>query len=271
MAGAAHLSGPFAVEGGIVVANDFPALDIPLARGHHAGAGVLQHRNEEGEHVTLGVEVLHGAEGRAPLPFPAFGLGLIVAAVALPEGDVPAGKPPGPALVGPDEGRLGPRVGRPELRLGRPAVGRRRGHRQGGEVVFVGEDVPQGVGPVAGREQVQELFPEPFNVLRPPWIVPELLAEMEIQRRSPLGHLAHSQERVHGGPPVEAGPQGVVGSLELPGGLGRKGQAGEEEGGGEEELAHHFLCFVKMRIRMRTEQAARATKSARKSAGSPDR
>ena len=104
MAGAAHLPGALAVEGRVVVTDDFPALDIPFPRSHHAGAGVLQHRDEEGEDVALGVQVLHGAEGGGPLPFPAFGLGFIVAAVALPEGDMPPGKPPGPALVGPDEG-----------------------------------------------------------------------------------------------------------------------------------------------------------------------
>ena len=94
---------------------------------------------------------------------------------------------------------------------------------------------------------------------------------MEVQRRSPLGHLAHFQERVHGGPPVEAGPQGVGGHAELPGSLGGEGEAGKEEGGEEEELAHHFLFWTRMRIRTRTELSRRAKASARKSAGSPDR
>ena len=83
MAGAAHLAGALPAEGGVVVDDDFPALDVPFARGHHAGARVLQHGDEEGEDVTLGVHVLHGAESGGALPFPALRLGFIVAAVVI--------------------------------------------------------------------------------------------------------------------------------------------------------------------------------------------
>ena len=271
MPGAAHLAGALAVEGRIVVADDLPALDVPFARRHHAGARILQHRDEEGEDITLGIQVLHGAEGGGPLPFPALGLGFIIAAVALPEGDMPAGKPAGPVLVGPDEGRLGPRVAPPQFRLGRAAVRVQRGHLQEGDFPSFGIDVAQGVGPVGGGEQVQQLLPHPLDVRRPQGIVPEFLAEMEVQRRSPLGDPGQLQGRIHGGPPVEAGPQGVGGGLELPGGLGGKGEACQEQDGGEKELSHHFLCLARTMMRTMAELRRRARASAPKSTGSPDR
>ena len=47
-AAGAHGGAPALREGGIIVANDLAGLDVPLARGEHHGAGILQHGNKEG-------------------------------------------------------------------------------------------------------------------------------------------------------------------------------------------------------------------------------
>ena len=175
---------------------------------------------------------------------------------------MPAGKPPGPKLVGPDEGRFGPRVTPPQLRLGRAAVRIQRRHRQEGDVPSLGIDFSQGEGPVGGGEQVQQLLANPFDIRGLQGIIPEFLAEMEVQRRAPLGDPSQFQGCVHGGPPVETGPQGICGGLELPGSLGRKDETGQEQGGGEEELAHHFLCLERTMKRTMIELRRMARASA---------
>ena len=228
-AGAAHLPGAVSAEGRVVVADDLPVLDVPLARSHHNGTSVLEHRDEEGEDITLRIKVFHGAEGGGPLPFPALRLGFVIASVALPEGDVTAGKAPAPLLVGAHQRDLGARIARPEGGRCRPARVRQLGHRQGGEVVLVGINVSHRIGAVGGRNLFPQLVPEPFHVIGPPGIVPEFLAEVEVQRGPPFHHLVHLEGRVHGSPPMETGLQGVGGGLEILGGLGREGEPGQQK------------------------------------------
>ena len=87
-------------EGRIVVADHLIGLRVPFAWGDDHGARVLQHGNQEREHKALSEKVFHGPVGGRPLPFPAVCLGLPVAAVALPKGDVAAAEALRP-VVGP--------------------------------------------------------------------------------------------------------------------------------------------------------------------------
>ncbi len=270
--GAAHPSGPFLLEGRIVVTDDFPALDVPFARGDHHGAGVLQHGNQVGEDIPLRVHVFHGPVRGGPLPFPPVGLGFVVAAVALPEGDVPAGKSPAPFLVGPDEGDGPPlRVSGSQVRFHRTAVLADLRHRQPVQVHFLGEDVAQGIGPVSRRGQAAELFPEPLHVGLAPGKVGQLLAEVEIQRRSPLPDFGKLEGDFDPGAPLHAGPEGIGRHPEFAGGLGMEGRTGGKECSQEdgECFSGHLRSFRKLMSRTMRELMPRARRSALKSLTSP--
>ena len=173
MAGTAHEGMPVAGESGVVVADDLPGLGIPLARGQDAGTGVLQHGDQEGEDVTLGVHVLDGAVDGGPLPFPPARFGFIVAPVALPECDVAGGKPLGPAFFTADERDGFPAgIGGPEgIRQRFSVVGKCRNRKFGKTVVLAAVDFAESVGAVALGHQFPELVLEPFDVTWPPGIV----------------------------------------------------------------------------------------------------
>ena len=79
-----------APERGVVVGYDFIRLYVAFARSHHIRPGVLQHGDEEGEHVALRVHVLHRGEQRGPLPGPSTPSFVVVAPMTLPEGYVAA-------------------------------------------------------------------------------------------------------------------------------------------------------------------------------------
>ncbi len=270
-AGAAHPSGALAREGRVVVTDDLPALEVPFARRDDDGAGVLQHRDQVGEDVPLRVHVFHRPMRRRALPFPAFGLGFVIAPVALPEGDVPAGQAPAPFFVGPDQRRgLSPGVAPPQRGLHRPSVLADGRHGQLVEVHVLREDVTERIGPVGGWREAPELFPEPFHIGGTPGEVGQLLAEMEIQRRPPLEDLVELERDFHPRPALHAGAEGIGRRPEFLGGLGRKGKCcergGEEEG---EDSSDHLRSFRRLsRITMRVP-AAMARRSARKSRGSP--
>ena len=73
----------------IIINNIFLPVDIPFTRQQHIGSCILQHRNQEGEHVALGIKVLDGLHEATTLPLPAVQFLLVVPAVTLPEGYVP--------------------------------------------------------------------------------------------------------------------------------------------------------------------------------------
>ena len=76
-------------RGHVVGVDDYLGeVGVALAGAHHIGAGVLEHRHQEGHNVALGVEVLDGLENAGALPFPAVEFRLEIPAVALPESDV---------------------------------------------------------------------------------------------------------------------------------------------------------------------------------------
>ena len=103
----------------IVVHDHFVAVPVALARQHHHGTGILEHRHQERNHVTLGIEVLHGFHHAGALEFPSFERLLIVPAVALPERDMAVLQAPGRVV-----GRRGP------------------GHERGGQLVVLDPDQP---------------------------------------------------------------------------------------------------------------------------------
>ena len=80
------------LPGGIVVRQYLVLLHVAFAGQHHAGPGIFEHRNQIRQHVALGIEVLAGLPQLRTLPFPAV-LGLVeIAAVTLPQGDMPPGE-----------------------------------------------------------------------------------------------------------------------------------------------------------------------------------
>ena len=224
-AAAPHPAGPFSREGRVVVADDLPALEVPLPRGDDDGAGVFQHGNQVGEDVPLRVHVLYRTVCRRPLPFPAFGLGFVIAAVALPEGDVSAGEAPAPFFIGADQGRrpaLG--VAGSQRGLHRSAVLADLRHRQFVEVQVFGVDAAERVSPVGRRGEAPEFFPEPLHVGGAPGEIGQFLAEVEIQRRPPFQDFGELERDFDPGSAFHAGAQGIGGGLEFPGGLGGKGE-----------------------------------------------
>ena len=276
MAGTAHEGMPVAGESGVVVADDLPGLGIPLARGQDAGTGVFQHGDQEGEDVTLGVHVLDGAVDGGPLPFPPARFGFIVAPVALPECDVAGGKPFGPAFFTADERDGFPAgIGGPEgIRQRFSVVGKCRNRKFGKTVVLAAVDFAESVGAVALGHQFPELVLEPFDVTRPPGIVHQLLAEIEVQNISPFHGPGQFEVRPDGCAALQPCLQGIDGGLELPCRLGRKFQGKTEDGKAQKEgkgLAHGYRCLLRSKRRTRRVETARAARSARKSRTSPFR
>ena len=85
----AHRIGALAV-GRIGIANDFPQLDVAFARGQDIGSCILKHRKQKRKDITLGVEVLNGAEKWRPLPGPSSRTFFIKASMTLPKCDMSA-------------------------------------------------------------------------------------------------------------------------------------------------------------------------------------
>ncbi|MBO4742762.1 MAG: radical SAM protein, partial [Bacteroidales bacterium] len=175
------LSGVVA-EGGVIVADYLILLGVALARVKNYSACVLQHRNKIGKYVALGVKVLYGRVVDGPLPFPAAGLGLVVAAVAVPYCNVAAVH----TLL--------------EFRTELPAY--KRYSRLAVDAVFCfvaftvvtefrgdkffqveafPEYLSKGVILILLREKVFELFSEPLNVALVPWLVCQVVVKVKVQ------------------------------------------------------------------------------------------
>ena len=77
------------IDGGfatVVIDNDFIGIGIALARQHHVGPGIFEHRNQERQHVALCVQIFYGLKNAGSLPLPPVELGLVIPSVALPHG-----------------------------------------------------------------------------------------------------------------------------------------------------------------------------------------
>ena len=68
----------------VVIDHDAKVVRVALAGVPHIGSRILQHRDEEGQHIAVGVHVLHRLHQAGTLPLPAVELGLEVPAVAGP-------------------------------------------------------------------------------------------------------------------------------------------------------------------------------------------
>ena len=215
---AAQQAGPGVFKGRVVVADHFIGLRIPFPRRNHHCAGILQHRQQEGDHKALGIKVFHRAVGGRPLPFPAVRLGFPVAAVALPQGDMAALEALGPVVVSLDQRNgLIPRVFHFEGGLGGASVPGEPGHGQGGQVLPFGIEGAQRIASQSFFPQCLQLFPHPGQVFLSPGIIGELLREIEIQYVSPYGHLLQFEGRVHAGTALEPLLQRIRGLAEGPG------------------------------------------------------
>ena len=255
----AHQALAGAAESRVVVGDDFPDLGVPLARRHHVGAGVLQHRDEEGEHVGLGVHVLDGAVDGGALPDPFVRLLVVVAAVALPDHDVAVVEAlePTAAVHALDEARLDlPRVvGLEGVVGGGLAVGAE--HRGGEflEFVFVGDDLAGGV--VLPGPFLLQLLAEPGHVRFVPGEVGKVVVEGEVELLAAGLHLADGQAVVDGGAALEPGGEGVAEGAEFTGaglpGEGKDGEQGrqeEDEAAGMGHLALRILETSMMKVRV---------------------
>ena len=78
---------------GIVVGQHLQFLHVALARQHHAGPGVFEHRDQIRQDITLRIEVLAGLPQHRTLPLPAVLILVEIVSVALPQGDMTARKP----------------------------------------------------------------------------------------------------------------------------------------------------------------------------------
>ena len=83
-----------AVHARIAVDDDLGLLHVALARQQHAGPGIFEHGHHVGQHVALRIKVLARLPQARTLPAPAVLLLVEIAAVALPQGDMPSGQPP---------------------------------------------------------------------------------------------------------------------------------------------------------------------------------
>ena len=264
------LAGPG--EGRVVVGDDLPDLGVPLARGHHVGARVLQHRDEEGEDVGLRVHVFDGAVDGGALPDPGVLLLVVVAAVALPEHDVAVVEALEPAA------RAGA-LDEARLRLagvfylkgvvgGGVAVGAQHGRGELAELVAVGLDEAEAV--VLPFPFFLQLGAEPGHVLVVPGEVGEVVVEGQVEVLAADRHAAHGEAVVDGGAALEPGLEGVADGAEIAGArrLGPDGEHGEQPREQEDEaaLAHEALRILETsmtKVRMPARTIAR--QSARKS------
>ena len=277
-AGLAQREDPFAGEGRVVVDDDLVFLDVPLARGHHIGPGILQHRDQEGEHVTLRIHVFNRPVQGSALPGPMARTRVEIAAVALPDGQVASAHPLGVAMAAFSLDEVTPQIAVGVvvlIRLG-PAFEAQRRSDQFLDLHILGVDVPDLVIVIGRRQQFLQLGAEPLHVLLPPGEVPERLVEVEVQlaaapddflERQPV--LDRADAGIHAGDRVRRRPEIAQREvLRRPG-----GQDGEQQEEGGEDLLHRALRdwripLTSMRMKTTSELKARATASARKSFGS---
>ena len=232
-----------APESGVVVGDDLVGLDVALARGHDIGPRILQHGDEEGEHVTLGVHVLDSGEERGPLPGPAAPFLVVISPVALPEGDVAAAQA-ARVLLRVESGDEWDRASAPvfiTVFVGgcESLVPEGGGDEVLGRVPAAEDAAYRAVG-VLGRHQLVNLVLEPVQSGLGPLVVAEFLAEAELQRRPALRHALDPDPGLDRRAALEPGPQRVADRKEVAGGVlclrgqQRKGQ----QKGGEKSLKH---------------------------------
>ncbi len=71
----------------VIIDHSAIVVGVTLTRVPHIGTRILQHRDEEGQHIAVGVHVLDGLHEACALPLPAVKQGLEIPAVAGPHGD----------------------------------------------------------------------------------------------------------------------------------------------------------------------------------------
>ena len=76
----------------VIVHNDTVRLPVAFARSVDKRSGILKHRHEERDDERLREQVLDRAIEQRALPFPVVLVGIVVAAVALPQGQMTAVK-----------------------------------------------------------------------------------------------------------------------------------------------------------------------------------
>ena len=270
----ADLSLARALEAAVIVADDLAPLDVPLARRHHVGAGVLEHRDQQREHEGRGEHVLDGAVQGGALPGPEVLLLVVVASVALPEGDVAVGQAPGEtarAHLLDEAGMLLARVRGLESVVGRPAVGAQCGGGEFFEFVAVGNDLAGGVVLRHLLEFLGQLALEPLHVGRVPGVVGQVGVEGEVEGLPGRFDLGHGKPVPHRGPPLQAGGKRVAHHAKVAGagdGLALRRQDGEnQEDGGQEGGAarHSFFILETSMMKTSTDAMPTARQSAPKS------
>ena len=274
---AAHQPLARPAERRVVVRDDFTHLRVALARRHHVGAGVLEHRDQEGEDVGLRVHVLHRAVDAGALPGPE-AVGVVeIASVALPEDDVAVVEALEPAARADalDEARLRlARVLRAEGVAGRLAVGAQHGRRELLQLVAVGDDPPGLV--VFPSPLLLELLAEPGHVGLVPGEVGKVVVEGDVELVAADLDLGRRDAVVHGGAAVEPRGEGVADGAQVADarGLCCGGQDGQEDRQERRKewagLAGH-LCFrilERSTMKVNSEAMPMARQSAPKSLGS---
>ena len=247
---AAHPILTRAFEGAVVVDNDLPPLRIPLTRGHHIGAGILQHRNEERKYESLREHIFHRAVETSALPGPDVEVFVVVASVALPEGDVAVGHATGesPFADAADEtGLLPSRIVRLEGIVGWLTVRAEHGRGQFLERIAVGDDAAGGVA--FELPLFLQLLAEPVHIRLVPGVIGEVCVEREIQGAAARVDAGHGNALVDGGAPFQAGAECVADRAEVPG-AGNvlrteacvQRQAQQQEG--QEGAVHFFLRIL---------------------------
>ena len=224
-AAAAHGALAPVAEGGVVVGDDLPPLGVALPRGDEVGAGVLEHRHQEGQHERRGEHVFDRAVQAGPLPQPAAGGLVVVFSVALPDCEVAAVESEREA-AGPDStdqaSVLLPGVGYAASVARGAAVVALGGEYQLGELVAVGVDVAQGVAVDDAPGERLQSGAEPVDVVFVPGIVGEFCREVEVEAGAADPGPRHAEVLLVNPHALEKqSAQRVAHLLEVPG-LGRR-------------------------------------------------
>ncbi len=75
-------------SGGIVVHYHLMQLVVTFSWQQHDGTGILEHRYQEGEDITLGVDIFHSLKNPSSLPLPTLERLFVIISVTLPEGNM---------------------------------------------------------------------------------------------------------------------------------------------------------------------------------------
>ena len=75
-------------RGSLSIHDHLRCLGVSLTGEKHLRTGILQHRQQEGNDVTMGIKIFHGAKHTRPLPLPTLSLLGIIQAMARPHRNV---------------------------------------------------------------------------------------------------------------------------------------------------------------------------------------